>query len=253
MIKRGAVVGGAYPDNISFPSPERRAEFEAYLKDRQQSSFAMSPSEVRYAIAKHRGDMRAAQDASNAEYLERATRKQNETLRAFGQAALVVGGTLAAAKIVQSNTPPSAIRALPSVQPSASSGAVATAPASGNASPAAVGTFQDGGNMSAGLSSPKSSYVSESDRGFFGRGSSEAEGCTKANSELERGPYLAVKVLDYKTTGPCACKHIHEPGFGAARPAIDYYDCTIPAVVRIETDTDPKVGRQPGPSSGRVQ
>ncbi len=127
MIKRGAVVGGAYPDSISFPSPERRTEFEAYLKDRQQPSFAMSPSEVRYAIAKHRGDMRAAQDASNAEYLERATRKQNETLRAFGQAALAVGGTIAAAKIAQSNALPAATQALPKIQPSVSGGAAVPA------------------------------------------------------------------------------------------------------------------------------
>lgn len=115
--------------------------------------------------------------------------------------------------------------------------------------------FQQGASMSSALSSPKQSYVSEIDRGYFGRGASEAEGCAVANSLVKEGPppTLAVKVLSYRTTGPCTCKHVYEPGFGAARPAIDYYGCTIPAVVQIETDTDPNLSKQPGRSAGRVQ
>lgn len=250
MIKRRALVGGAYPDNITFPSPERRTEFEAYLKDRQQSSFAMSPSEIRYSIAKHRGDMRAAQDASNAEYIERATRKQNETLRAVGQAALIVGGTLVATKIAGNSTPATTAQALPNIQRSASSGTTNTAQASSNARPSVIGSLQSAGNTTADGATPRPLYVTNLSRAFSGTGKSETEGCAAADGELKRGPnaYLTGKVLEFTTTGPCSCKHVLEPGFGPARPAVDYYRCEIPYMARVESASDPSASPQTGPS-----
>ncbi|MES2402583.1 MAG: hypothetical protein V4573_21515 [Pseudomonadota bacterium] len=252
LVNRGAVLGGRLPfPPISLPSPERQAEFEAYLKDRlQPTSFAISLPEARYSAAKFRGDMRAAQDAYSAEYLERATQKQNETLRAFGQAALVVGGTLAAAQLARSSTPATTAQALKNIQPPANTGAANATVAPANARPSVVGSLQNAGNPTAEGLAPRPVYVSTLNRAFIGKGTSETEGCAAADAELGRGPnaYLTGKVLEYGVTGPCACKHVLEPGFGPARPKIDYYQCEIPYTARVESSSDPRAGSPSAPS-----